>query len=1429
MGGCRCRGFWEAWIGRGWVGLVLLVLAATPLRAGTYPVVGPEQFIRPRGEPLVRHRFFHGLRLGIPYLLVIENGAAGSLDPVASAEVLLNGEVVAGPNLFRSRVERFEVPIDPIFERGEINRLVIRLAGKPGSGLTLAVVGVDEKAPEIELLRPQDSRLTTTNTPELLVAWRDEAAQVDPDTASILLDGSDLTSGCVIAFTDARCQVDPLADGTHLLTVEVADRAGNLGEASFAFEVDLDREPPRVTFTSPADGALVRSPTVPVEGLVTDNEEIARVTLSGGEVSLDGERFTGRASLTRGGQTLSVVAQDAAGNRGSAEVEVVLDLRAPELTVDPVPSTVHAEEVDITGRVLFAEDLASLTVAGSEVELSEAGFFAAQVPVVPGLNVLPVRVEDRAGNVGEKLVEVTRVELPRVRITEPADLSLVVGGTVDVRGTVNLAGADASEIAVTVNGQPAELSGDPSSGGATFEARGVPVEGERQVLEALAVTASGAVGSDRVHVLRDVAAPRLVVDFPASGAKVATERVTVTGRIHDLEPSAGGLRVDVEGLSAVVVDGRFQVEDVPLAPGDNDLRVRAIDGAGHPEEVAVPVISEPPPPGGPRFGSVLGDTQGGPIDSELPEPLSVQVLDFAGQPLVGAPVLFRIAAGDGSLARVGETEALRQVAVGTDSEGLARARLRLGDNAGAGAHRVEVSSPGIAVPLVMTASALPGPPALLLLDGGGFQTGTAGAQVPEPLSVVVTDAGWNRLAGVPVRFSVVKGEGRLGNGEVQQTVSTDAQGRAAVRLTLDPREGVANNLVEATLGERQRGFVTFVASGRAAGDPAETSLSGRVLDNTDLPIAGVTVALEGTSLTARTDEQGRFRLTGVPVGTSHLRVDGGTAERPGVWPVLDFEVVPVPGRDNPLPRPVYLLPLNVERGLAVSETQGGTVTLSEVPGLALEVAPGSVTFPDGSKSGVVSVTVVHGDKVPRTPSFGAQPRLVLTIQPAGAVFDPPARLTLPNTAGLAPGREIELVSFDHDVGRFVVFGPGVVSEDGLTLSSVPGLGLLEAGWSFEATPAPAGTAHQCSPSCEIPDGSQCIPGCPTSPTSVDAVLPSAKISADTDSEARLRNVADTGLECEGCDEKDIGMCETNPTCELGLCVGEPVTVSEIEGPCVAARGEVVIFRVTSNAPEKIQWTAEMADPGEGNGGSLQTVFSVVDQEVTVRAGCERTVEKEVLIRRPCSEIEAELRTPDAPAAQPSQPVFGDTQVIYRPREKLKLAKCSEDEKKCVTVETLEIPIAIFLASEEDLGRKDISGPFDPDVTPETCAAIIADLAPPSSTEGPPRRNYWSKDIVEEHEKFHRMDIKERVLQPSLDNLAQNLRNSCAGCSGQEQEPSLEEVLEKLGAFIRESFGEYLIGHEQRAYEATNSLYSRLIGGIKERARQGGEDWPDECK
>jgi hypothetical protein len=90
-----------------------------------------------------------------------------------------------------------------------------------------------------------------------------------------------------------------------------------------------------------------------------------------------------------------------------------------------------------------------------------------------------------------------------------------------------------------------------------------------------------------------------------------------------------------------------------------------------------------------------------------------------------------------------------------------------------------------------------------------------------------------------------------------------------------------------------------------------------------------------------------------------------------------------------------------------------------------------------------------------------------TLQPSGTKFNPPARVSLPNTSAGLPGQEFDMVTFDHDLGEWVSMGPGVVSEDGSRVVSKTGYGIREAGWGG-LCPPPDDT---CNIQCD--DGDEC--------------------------------------------------------------------------------------------------------------------------------------------------------------------------------------------------------------------------------------------------------------------------------------------------------------------------------------------------------------------
>jgi hypothetical protein len=1068
------------------------------------------------------------------------------------------------------------------------------LAGNPAEASWAFTV--DLTPPSVAVIEPAEGVVVGSATPAILVTYDDALSGVDLTSVAITVDGIDLTSSCAVGSSDASCTAPPLDSGGHTVVAEVHDRAGQARVAESSFVVDA--ESPVVSITAPGDGATVNTPTVEVTGTATDDGSLVSVVVNGFEAARTGDQFAATVALAEGFNGLLAVATDSIGNEGVASGTVVLDTVAPEVRLETPASgqLVNGATVRVAGEVIDNRGVAIIGVNGEDAALVD-GRFEATAPLAEGANVLTVTAIDFAGNVTEATREVTRFTVPDVAITSPEDLAYIAATTVTVGGMVS-----EGVLSVTVNGVAASLSGT------TFEAEGVPLIEGGNTVTATATGALARVGTDTIHVVRDLTPPRVAIYRPAAGEVVHEPAVAVSGLVNDIVPGTvneSEAVVTVNGVPAQVSNRSFFAPEVSLLPGENVLVVTAIDASGNTAAAEVRVHFEPP--AGARLRVVSGDQQTVEIGTALPDPLVVELFDAAGQPVADRPVAFYLRGNNGSL-----EDGRRRVVAVTDGSGRAAVSFTLGTRAGVANQVVEASAPGFSGPVTFIASALPAAPAEIVVDSGGLQVGVAGYAVPRPLIAAVIDNGHNRLEGVPVLFRVVEGAGHFANGEQELEVATDSDGRAIVTFTLDPDEGIANNVVEAIIAALEDGpKASFVASGRAAGRADETSISGVVLDNTNQPIAGATLRVKGTLLTGVTDAEGLFRIEDAPVGAVKLIVDGSTVDRAGSWPDLEFDLVTIPGRDNTVNMPIYLLPLDLGSGLFVDETHGGILTLEDYPGFALEIAPGSVTFPGGGRSGQVSVTVVHNDKVPMVPNFGQQPRMIVTIQPAGARFEPPARLTLPNVEGLVAGQVTEMYSFDHDLGHFVSIGPATVSDDATVIVADPGVGIVKAGWHCGGDPAVFGTAHDC-PECEICSFNRCvgIDGLECADDGDLCTLDGCSGGACIHTPKRCDDCTSCFLgDCLADPGEDGNLCNDNPCtrCDNGLCdpvLDGPVTASANGASFVEAEfDEPISFMVTFDETECPEGATVRWNLGDGSfdSGNPITYAYKVDGTFTVSA------------------------------------------------------------------------------------------------------------------------------------------------------------------------------------------------------------------------------------
>jgi hypothetical protein len=216
--------------------------------------------------------------------------------------------------------------------------------------------------------------------------------------------------------------------------------------------------------------------------------------------------------------------------------------------------------------------------------------------------------------------------------------------------------------------------------------------------------------------------------------------------------------------------------------------------------------------------TVSGDGQEAAAGAELPQPIVVQLVDQAGEPLAGVTVRFDITSGGGQLTA---TTAV------TDAQGHASTRWRLGISTAA-EQRVQARVDGSSAPgLTREFHAIPraGSPARVVVAAGDDQSAVAGTALPTPLAVRVEDEHGNPVPGVAVAWTSSAG-GVL----APLTTITDATGRVL------RRQAGSGSVTSFTVAANA---TTFTDTGL----PSDTTFYYRIVPVLDTPCSPEAAAL----------------------------------------------------------------------------------------------------------------------------------------------------------------------------------------------------------------------------------------------------------------------------------------------------------------------------------------------------------------------------------------------------------------------------------------------------------------------------------------------------------------------------------------------------------------------------------------------------------
>ncbi|MGA2534765.1 MAG: PKD domain-containing protein [Terracidiphilus sp.] len=727
--------------------------------------------------------------------------------------------------------------------------------------------------------------------------------------------------------------------------------------------------------------------------------------------------------------------------------------------------------------------------------------------------------------------------LPQIAITNPQPLT-IFGATsanpITVTGTI-----DNSTDIISVNGMPATVSGG------SWSAPGVILREGQDVITATATDVHGDVGTASVTVTLNTTPPQLGILAPTSGQIVTSSTITVAGNVNEQVPgtiNSKQITVTVNGIAATVSNRTFSAANVPLVQGMNTITVTATDPAGNTSQSQVTVNYMGTIPVQ-KILAVSGEGQTAPIGTMLPQPLVIQVVNTNGAPVPSQQVTFSVVKSDGAL--TSSNQQGQQLTAVTDQNGQASVQFQLGSRVGVGNNQVSVTAAGYTGQALFCETSTVGPPSQIVVEMGDGQTGVVGQPLPSPLELEVLDSGGNPVAYVPVTFTVQSGGGTL-NGNSTLQVSTDINGMANALLTLGQQEGTNNNVVSATFAGNSGPASSFVASSQAAGPPQITSISGLVEDDSNTPIPGATITLEGTSYSAVSDTNGNFSISPAPIGTFLMQVVGQTSTRTdATFPTLVYNITTIAGINNTLGMPICLPPLDPTsvQTYSPTSTQPLVLQMTGVPGYLFTVAPGSVTNANGTPySGPLSLSQVHADRVPMAPPHGTLPLMAGTLQPPGLHFNPPVQTQFPNTSGLAPGTVLDLYSYDHDQMAWVSQGPVRVSADGSVLVSDPGFGISKSGWHFPPPPPPP---PMCASACTTANPcmtSQCVNGaCMDSPANDGGMCSdgTANQQCGTNGVCQGGNCTFDSTATNGQSCTPSNVCIVNATCQNGTCTGTP--------------------------------------------------------------------------------------------------------------------------------------------------------------------------------------------------------------------------------------------------------------------------------------------------
>ena len=475
-----------------------------------------------------------------------------------------------------------------------LNQITVTATDVAGNVATDALtVRADSRKPTVSITHPVATATYAANTATLDLA----GVAADDQGVTEVSWTNDRGGRGVATGTDAWKAVSiPLSAGLNAITVTARDEAGNIGAALLT--VVKDTRAPAITIEAPTSAPTlsVNTNAVSLRGAANDDLGVTQVTWTndrGGSGAAQGATAwsVNAIPLLAGRNVITVTARDAAGNSSTDAITVVLDTRAPVVSIAAPTATgqfsTTSNGVALAGAADDESPIAEVSWTnsrgGSGLASGSSRWSIDRVGLRAGINDLTITARDAAGNTASARLRVTATDgqAPTVTIhgPSPADTFSTSQRVVNVNGVA----ADDFEVAQVAWASDRGMSG-VARGTDRWIAGGIALQPGVNVIAVTAVDGAGRTATDVLRITVDSQLPAVSITAPATDGVYSSNGSTVvlTGAASDDAGITQVMWLSDRGPSGMATGTTaWSTPPVRLEPGPNVFTVTARDGSGN--------------------------------------------------------------------------------------------------------------------------------------------------------------------------------------------------------------------------------------------------------------------------------------------------------------------------------------------------------------------------------------------------------------------------------------------------------------------------------------------------------------------------------------------------------------------------------------------------------------------------------------------------------------------------------------------------------------------------------------------------------------------------------------------------------------------------------------------------------------------------------